>query len=98
MTSQGSRNKCREFMTSSGFCFNVISSRQSGAVGLARKTCTQAKRFGDDAEDLRIVDLTASALAARTDGGQNHVFAGMNVGIDHGGQIAEPEHRARHCL
>src|SRR5258708_34580959 len=65
-------------------------------VGAVRRT--KPKRFNHDAEHLGVVHLPADALAARPACGQNHVFAGMHVGVDHRGQISKAEHRARNIL
>src|ERR1700730_8882181 len=43
----------------------------------------EPERFGHDAEYLGVVHLAANTVAAGANRGQNHVLAGMHVGVDH---------------
>src|SRR4051812_30735579 len=69
-----------------------------GPLRLAGIGCSQPQRLCDDAEDLGVVHLPAHTLAARPGCGQDHVLAGMHVGIDHRRQVAEPKRGTGNAL
>src|SRR5262245_49213183 len=80
---------------SRGLLLLTRSNLRALGVGACR---SEPERLGNHAEDLGVVHLPADAVAARPAGGQNHVLAGMYVGIDHRRQITEAEHGAGNVL
>src|SRR5262245_9310227 len=72
--------------------------RQSWLLRSPSVAQAEPERFGYDAEDLGVVHLPANTVAAGSYRGQDHVLAGMHVGIDHRRQVAEAQYGTGNVL